>query len=179
MTLPTISNTYSTTLFNLFPNPSLTSLSMKLIYAISIALALCCACPAFAQNRERKQFRDDIREYKHNYFRQKLDLTREQANAFFDIYDQMDDAVTALNDEARSVETKIYEAPEGSVTDLEYENATRILLEVKQKEADIEKEYYAKFESILNKRQLFELRKVERDFTIQLLRYHRKAGKKE
>ena len=91
----------------------------------------------------------------------------------------MDDAVTALNDEARSVETKIYEAPEGSVTDLEYENATRILLEVKQKEADIEKEYYAKFESILNKRQLFELRKVERDFTIQLLRYHRKAGKKE
>lgn len=142
-------------------------------------LALCIALPASAQNRDRKQFRDDIREYKHNYFRQKLDLSREQAASFFDLYDKMDDAVTALNDEARTVETKIYDAPDGTITDIEYEIATRTLLEVKEKEAAIEKEYYAQFAEILNKKQLFELRKVERDFTMQLLKYHHKNGKKK
>ena len=133
-----------------------------------LMLALCIALPATAQNRDRKQFRDDIREYKHNYFRQKLDLSREQAASFFDLYDKMDDAITDLNDDARTLETKIYDAPEGSITDIEYE-----------KEAALEKEYYAQFAEILNKKQLFELRKVERDFTMQLLKYHHKNGKKK
>lgn len=154
---------------------------MKRICSIFILVTLICltAVTASAQNRDRKQFRDDIREYKHNYFKQKLDLSREQANSFFDLYDKMDDAITALNDEARTLETRIYDAPDGTITDIEYEVATRTLIEVKEKEAAIEKEYYDKFNEILNKKQLFELRKVERDFTMQLLKYHHKNGKKK
>ena len=83
------------------------------------------------------------------------------------------------HDDARTLETKIYDAPEGSITDIEYETATKALLEVKEKEAALEKEYYAQFAEILNKKQLFELRKVERDFTMQLLKYHHKNGKKK
>lgn len=154
---------------------------MKRICTIFTLVALICltSATASAQNRDRKQFRDDIREYKHNYFKQKLDLSREQANSFFDLYDKMDDAITALNDEARTLETRIYGAPDGTITDIEYEVATRTLIEVKEKEAAIEKEYYGKFNEILNKKQLFELRKVERDFTMQLLKYHHKNGKKK
>ena len=154
---------------------------MKRICSIFTLVTLICltAVTASAQNRARKQFRDDIREYKHNYFKQKLDLSREQANSFFDLYDKMDDAITALNDEARTLETRIYDAPDGTITDIEYEVATRTLIEVKEKEAAIEKEYYDKFNEILNKKQLFELRKVERDFTMQLLKYHHKNGKKK
>ncbi|MDE6756489.1 MAG: hypothetical protein K2J66_05030 [Muribaculaceae bacterium] len=154
---------------------------MKRICSIFTLVTLICltAVTASAQNRDRKQFRDDIREYKHNYFKQKLDLSREQANSFFDLYDKMDDAITALNDEARTLETRIYDAPDGTITDIEYEVATRTLIEVKEKEAAIEKEYYDKFNEILNKKQLFELRKVERDFTMQLLKYHHKNGKKK
>lgn len=154
---------------------------MKRICSIFTLVTLICltAVTASAQNRDRKQFRDDIREYKHNYFKQKLDLSRDQANSFFDLYDKMDDAITALNDEARTLETRIYDAPDGTITDIEYEVATRTLIEVKEKEAAIEKEYYDKFNEILNKKQLFELRKVERDFTMQLLKYHHKNGKKK
>ena len=154
---------------------------MKRICTIFTLVALICltSATASAQNRDRKQFRDDIREYKHNYFKQKLYLSREQANSFFDLYDKMDDAITALNDEARTLETRIYGAPDGTITDIEYEVATRTLIEVKEKEAAIEKEYYDKFNEILNKKQLFELRKVERDFTMQLLKYHHKNGKKK
>lgn len=59
-------------------------------------------------------------------------MSREQATEFFAVYDQMDDAITALNDEARAIESKIYDAPDGTVTDLEYEMATKTLLEVKR-----------------------------------------------
>lgn len=155
---------------------------MKRISTILLLLAAICFCSlqASAQKNNLKQYRDDIREYKHNFFRKRLDLSREQAASFFDVYDNMDDAVTALNDEARAVETKIYDAPAGSITDIEYEMATRTLLEVKSKEAAIEQEYYEKLNDILSKKQLFELRKVERDFNMQLLRYHhnKRAPKK-
>lgn len=153
---------------------------MKRITAQLLIIFAICACSlsATAQNRDRKQFRDDIREYKHNFLKQKLDMSREQATEFFAVYDQMDDAITTLNDEARAIESKIYDAPDGSVTDLEYEMATKALLEVKGKEAQIENEYYDKFKDILNKKQLFELRRVERDFTMQLVK-HRKNTKKK
>lgn len=156
---------------------------MKRISTIFLLVAMIClsSLAVSAQSpRDRKQFRDDIREYKHNYLKQKLDLSREQATSFFDIYDKMDDAITELNDEARTVETKIFEAPDGTITDIEYEVATRTLLEVKEKEAAIEKEYYDRFKEILTPRQLFELRRVERDFTMQLIKYHhnKKAKKK-
>lgn len=147
---------------------------MKRLSTILLLLTAVCFCslPAYAQKSNVKQYRDDIREYKHNYFRKKLDLSREQANSFFEVYDKMDDAITALNDEARAVETKIYDAPAGTITDIEYEMATRTLLDVKGKEAAIEQEYYEKLNEILSKKQIFELRKIERDFNMQLLRYH-------
>lgn len=153
---------------------------MKRISAqLLLILAVCAiAMPLSAQNRDRKQFRDDIREYKHNFLRHKLDMSREQATEFFAVYDQMDDAITALNDEARAIESKIYDAPDGTVTDLEYEMATKTLLEVKGKESQIENEYYDKFKDILNKKQLFELRRAERDFTIQLVKHHKNGRKK-
>lgn len=153
---------------------------MKRFSKIFLLIVVCtmATIPAIAQPRgDHKQFREDIREYKHKYFQQKLNLSREQADEFFQLYDKMEDEVNTLNNEARTVETKIYDSPEGTVTDIEYEMATNILLETKAKEAEIEKQYYAEFEKILNKRQLFELRKVERDFTMQLLRYHHRNGK--
>lgn len=134
---------------------------------------------ASAQKPDRDDFREKIREYKHNYFKAKLDLSREQATQFFEEYDQMDDAITALNDEARTVEKKIYDSPDGTVTEMEYEMATNILLEVKAKEAAIEAEYYAKFKEILTPKQLFELRKVERDFTMQLVKFRNRPDRKK
>lgn len=135
--------------------------------------------PAAAQKRDRDDFRKDIREYKHNYLRVKLDMSREQAAKFFEEYDKMEDAVTALNDEARAVEKKIYDAPDGTVTDIEYEMASKTLLEAKVKESALEQEYYGKFAEILTPKQMFELPKVERDFTMQLVKYHNKDRKKK
>lgn len=147
--------------------------------ALLLFVTLLVSSVAQAQKPDRDDFREKIREYKHNYLKAKLDLSREQASQFFEEYDQMDDAITALNDEARAVEKKIYDSPNGTVTEMEYEMATNILLEVKAKEAAIESEYYAKFKEILSPKQLFELRKVERDFTMQLVKFRNRSDKKK
>lgn len=148
---------------------------MKRIFSIItiVAAAILLALPSSAQRRDRDDFRKDIREYKHNYLRVKLDMSREQAAKFFEEYDRMEDAVTAINDEARAVEKKIYDAPDGTVTDIEYEMASKTLREAKEKESAIEAEYYGKFAEILTPRQMFELPKAERDFTMQLVKYRK------
>lgn len=153
---------------------------MKTLHYCILSLLLLCttAIPADAQARGRQQYREDIREYKHNYIVKKLNLTREQSAKFFDIYDKMSDELTMLNDEARAIEAKIYDAPEGSVTDLEYEMASKTLLEVKKKEAEIAQEYYPQLQEILTPQQLFELNKAERDFMVQLVRHQRRNNKK-
>lgn len=151
----------------------------RILSIITLAVAaIVLALPAGAQKRDRDDFRKDIREYKHNFLRVKLDMSREQAAKFFEEYDRMEDAVTAINDEARAVEKKIYDAPDGTVTDIEYEMASKTLREAKAKEAAIETEYYGKFAEILTPRQMFELPKVERDFTMQLVKYRKKDHKK-
>lgn len=151
-------------------------LSSLLILIIAVCLT---AAPAYAQNFDRSEHRGKIREFKHNFFKSRLDLSREQAPKFYEEYDRMEDAIIALNDEARAVESKIYDSPDGTVTDLEYEMATKALLEVKTKEAQIENEYYDKFKEILNPRQLFQLRRVEREFNLQLIKYRPHGGKKK
>lgn len=155
---------------------------MKRLFKHILLIVVCAmvALPAMAQQRgDYRQFRENIREYKHKYFQQKLDMTSEQANEFFELYDKMEDEINQLQEDARTIETKYYDAPEGTVTDIEYETATKALTESKCKEAEIEKQYYEEFDKILSKRQLFELRKVEREFTRQLLKYHHRKGKKE
>lgn len=150
-------------------------LSKNLLLVVVCAMV---AIPAMAQQRgDYKQFRENIREYKHKYFQQKLNMSSEQANEFFELYDKMEDEINQLHDDARTIETKYNDAPEGTVTDIEYETATKALMESKCKEAEIEKQYYEEFDKILSKRQLFELRKVEREFTRQLLKYHHRNGK--
>lgn len=151
---------------------------MKHLSSIFILLiaSLFVAMPAQAQ--DRREHRDKIREFKHNFFKAKLDLTREQTAKFYDEYDKMEDAIIALNDDVRAIESRIYDAPDGTVTDLDYEMATKAMMEVKGKEADIENEYYAKFKEILSPKQLFQLRRVEREFNMQLIKY-RPNGKKK
>ena len=48
---------------------------------------------------------------------------------------------------------------------------------IKQKEGEIEMEYFTKFEKILSKKQLFLLKRAENKFTQSILNYHKKAAK--
>lgn len=131
------------------------------------------AFSAAAQTDEpdnREQWFKEVRDYKHRYFVKELDLARDQQTEFFSIYDKMEDDINKLNNETRSLEKKIKD--QESVTDLEYEQATQALVDQKQKEYEIESDAYNKLKTVLNKKQLFELRGVERQFTREVMKFH-------
>ncbi len=118
---------------------------------------------------QRKEWMADLRNYKHEFYKKDLNLTRDQEAAFFKAYDQMDDELMRVGEETRTLERKINTNAEA--TDTELESAARTLFEQKKREAEIELKYFDEFKTILNKRQLLKLKETERRFNRALLRY--------
>ena len=119
---------------------------------------------------DRQRWTQKMRQYKHDFLIKELDLTREQQNEFFPLYDAMEDEVNSLTIQTRELESKI--AASERTSDVEYSSAARTFFEQKGKEAEIEMMYFEKFENILTPRQIFKLRAAERHFTGRVLRHH-------
>ncbi len=131
------------------------------------------AVPAAAQERQdRDQWMNEIKQYRRTYFTKELNLTREQQNRFFPIYEEMEERTAQAEEEARVMERRIAEAPDA--TDLEYEKATEALYDAKLTQAEIEKSYMDKFRSVLSAKQLFELKNAERQFQREMLKQHQR-----
>ena len=140
---------------------------------ISFALSLC-VLTAFAQGPispdDRDRWLSEIREYKHEFLTKELQLTKEQQQQFFPLYDSMETEVERINSETRALEISAKDNKDAS--DLELENAARTVFEQKRAEGQVEMTYFDKFKEILTPRQLLQLKNTERKFTQQLVRHH-------
>lgn len=146
---------------------------MKRIYLIVVFVVAVIAGvgDSYAQNKsDRDQWLEQIRQYKRTYFTKELDLTKEQQQKFFLLYEEMEDQTSKLEEDARVMERRVSEATDA--TDLEYEKAAEALYDMKLKQAEVEKGYMEKFKTILSARQLFELKGVERKFSRDMMRQH-------
>lgn len=146
---------------------------------ISALLLLTAVVPMAAQSPdepEREKILDQLRTYKHNFLVRELNLSREQQRSFFTVYDEMDDRIMMLNEETRDLERRVVDNAEA--TDTEAEAAARAIFEQKQKEGNIELEYFDKFKAILNPHQLVKLKSAEKRFTQSLVRHHRRMSNK-
>jgi Spy/CpxP family protein refolding chaperone len=131
----------------------------------------------YAQNRpmpNMKEWMKELRQYKHDMFAKRLNLSREQQEKFFPLYDEMDNSVMELNRNTRMLEDKIVRSKD-KVSDLEYEKSAEAIYEMTKKQGEIEMEYFAKFKTILTPQQLFRLKQAERDFSRELMRQHSRA----
>ena len=81
-----------------------------------------------------------------------------------------------VNREARELERKI--SAKQDATDDEYLQAAETMRTVKAKECEIEAKYFEKFEKILSKKQLFQLKRAENNFTRDVLNNKKEGGKK-
>ncbi|MBR6639614.1 MAG: hypothetical protein IKL35_04545 [Muribaculaceae bacterium] len=122
---------------------------------------------------ERQQWFKEMREYKHNFLIKELDLDKEQQEAFFPIYDAMEDETFKLHHGTRKLQRDLSKK-DADVTDIEYEKAAEALFELKYKEAQIELKYFEQFKNVLTKKQLFLLKKAEDKYTRHLMRQHDK-----
>ena len=145
-------------------------------------LLLSAYIPASAQGQalsttDRERWLSEIRGYKHDYLARELELSREQQQAFFPLYDAMEDEVERINTQTRNLEQRVDDNKEAS--DLELENAARTIFEQKRAEGQIEMTYFEKFKEILSPRQLLRLKSAERKFTQQLVKQHRRLRDKK
>ncbi len=142
---------------------------------IIIAILASFSLSTFAQRtrlsgEQLKQGLAEMRAYKHRLLIKELDLTKEQEQKFFDIYDKMDDELITTGLETRELERKTLENEKA--TDTECEAVARTLFEQKKKESDIELSYYDRLAEVLTPRQLLKLKSVERRIAMNLAKYH-------
>lgn len=144
----------------------------KLILIAMMAFAAFTAVtPASAQGKApRDKWMSEMRQFKRSYFTKELDLTKEQQNKFFPIYEAMEDECARLDEDMKTMERRVSQAPDAS--DLEYEKAADAMYETKVKQAEIEKEYSAKFKDILSAKQYFRLKDIDRKFARDMMRQH-------
>lgn len=147
-------------------------MSRKIYVSIILsAIAAFCVPSLCAQGKpDREQWMTEIQQYKRNYFAKELGLSKEQQARFFPLYEEMETETHRIDEESRVMEKRVSEASDA--TDLEYEKAAEAMFDAKVKEAAVERDYMDKFKEILNRKQLFELKGVERKFSREMMRQH-------
>jgi Spy/CpxP family protein refolding chaperone len=153
---------------------------MRTFTLISILwLTLLTSLPSFAAGQatgEREQWMTQMRQYKRTYFTKELELSRDQQNKFYPLYEEMEDQINKINDDARSMEKRVGEMTNPS--DLEYEKATEAVYDSAVRCAQLERDYMDKFQNILSRKQLFKLKSVERKFSREVMKQHNRLRSK-
>lgn len=126
---------------------------------------------------DRKEWFAHMRQHKHEFIANELGLTKDQQTKFFPIYDAMEDEMFKVNRETRKLEKQV--SDNKAATDVEYDAATKAIIDLKKKESAIELKYFDKLKTIISSKQLFLLKKAERKFTNKIMKEHNKKCRKK
>lgn len=118
------------------------------------------------------QWMEEMRTLRVNYVAKELDLTKQQAERFTPLYQQMSRELEKVMTDTRRMCESVRKKG-NAATDLELEKAAEAAYEQKGKESAIEMRYFSRYKSILTPRQLFKLRKAEHKFNRELMKQHR------
>lgn len=155
---------------------SLILLLIGLLMPISAA-ATCTDAPDEADDAgKREQWFKEMRAKKHEFLVKELNLTSEQKEPFFAIYDKMEDDLKAINDDTRNLERSV--AKKTDATDAEYDAAIEAIYNQRYREWTVENKAKEQLSKILSRQQLFKLKRAEMKFTRALMRHHRQAAEK-
>lgn len=105
-----------------------------------------------------------------DFFIKALELSDAETKEFIPLLNEFMEKKFEINRDARKTRSKI----KTSKTDATYKAALDALLDAKIKEAEVQKEYYLKFEKILPVQKVFKMSKVEIDFMHKIVEDHQK-----
>lgn len=148
------------------------------IFSLFIAFLIFPVASAFAQGdsgvvkgTKSREWLDNVKDYKYEMLEREVQMTPEQVERFFPLYQEMEKKVFEANLEARRLEMQLSENFD-TATDSDFRKAAQALSNVKVLEAEIEKEYFAQFDDILSDKQLFLLKRAETHFATDMLRHY-------
>lgn len=143
-------------------------------FTILLLILVSALVPAFAQKKDKdhKSMHKEIMEFKIKFLAQEMELKADQQKKFSELYASMSKEKFAVFKEIRDLKDKLSD----KATDAEYEAYSKGLTEAKEKEAEIEKKYDAKFSEFLTQRQIFKMKEGEEKFREKM---HEMRGKKQ
>ena len=146
---------------------------MLLLMAFMLPMALMAQQPdePGPDKAKREQWFKEMKAKKHEYLIRKLELTPEQQEPFFTVYDKMDSDLRAIDRETRELERRVSQNPDA--TDAEYDAAIEAIYSQRYREWVVESQAKEQFSQILTKKQMLKLKRVEFEFTRALMRHHR------
>ena len=144
---------------------------------ISIALVAASVLIASAQpGRNYQQRKEQIKAQKVAFITNKLNLTVEEAERFWPVYNEFEEKKEKLQ-KAFIQNRWLEELNIGDLTDEEAIQIADDLIIMAQKQLDLRKEYYIKYKSILAPKKVLLLFKAEKEFQRHLLEKIRAQGK--
>lgn len=153
---------------------------MKTALTVITAIMIMFAAPIAANaqkkvgnKKPRTEWVKEMRAFKKDFLSKQLDLSNEQREKFFPLYNAMEDEVIKLQQQTRQMSAEVDKKGE-KASDLELDKTVDAVYELKAKEGNIELKYLPKFKEILTPRQLLKLKKAEHKFTRELMKNQKK-----
>lgn len=146
----------------------------KILSILILALSLFIPLTAIAQDNKpdcksaRKEYWEKFRQDKHDYFAKVMELTDEQAQKFFPLFDEMEKKKFSASREVHREAHALMKNE--NATDEQYKAAADRANALSRTMAEIDAEYYAKFAQILSPRQLFLYHRCDVDFPKKALK---------
>jgi DNA-binding MarR family transcriptional regulator len=123
---------------------------------------------AFAQGPKAQERMEDIEAMKVAFITKKLSLTPEEAQSFWPVYNAYSDKLKELRKKRRQ-DMKTAQGNVDEMSDKEVEAAVDNEITFRQKELDLQKEYHAKFKTVLPIKKVAKLYSAEEQFKKVLL----------
>ncbi|MBT6808769.1 MAG: hypothetical protein HOA52_04710 [Flavobacteriales bacterium] len=139
-------------------------------------IALLCPLFMFSQNISDKK-REKIESQKIAFITNQLDLTSEEAQVFWPVYNEFSKEMKSLHNEKKENSKEIRKNIE-NMSDSEIAKVLEKIFVIEQKELDVKKKYNLKFQKILSTQKVAKLYRSEREFKKELLNRIRKGGEK-
>lgn len=124
----------------------------------------------FAQHEEMCLGKHEkIKAEKVAFITNRLDLTVEEAQNFWPLYNEMENKMKEIKKQHKCSQKDMKEKA-SAMSDMEMEELLISIMEDKVKMAQIEQEYYLKFKKVIPVKKVWELHVAEKDFTHELLK---------
>ncbi|NOU60526.1 hypothetical protein [Marinifilum caeruleilacunae] len=149
----------------------------RIILSISILMVFCFSAMAqHGKGEGRGRMHKEIKAQKISYITQKLELTPEEAQLFWPVYNELEKKKDALRKEGRVLFHKIRNGLD-SIPESELVQISDDMIAYRIKDAQLNKEYHEKFKKILPIKKVLELYHTEKQFQSMLLRKIKEKGR--
>ncbi|MEN8117241.1 MAG: hypothetical protein ABFS16_09695 [Bacteroidota bacterium] len=152
----------------------------RVIFFITLTIFLTTQITTFAQRPGHKELWEKYKSEKVAFLTTNLDLTPEEAQKFWPIYNQMDKEKSEAQMKRRELENKVRDAGE-TLTDDEIVKLTREFAKTMEKEGTMRTQYNEEFLKILPPKKVLKLYQAENEFRMHMFkkfRDQRKNGNK-